>query len=295
MSEATCPSCQAEGHIIGTSSDVDVYQCPGCELCFLPASVRPNSDKDNHWYGELAGTPEGKGEEYIAHMGGSYIAQLKQLEPLVNGKKVLDVGCGLGIFLAVAKRHGWEAHGVESSEHSVEFARRQYGLDYHSSLDELGANSFDVVRISHVLEHIPEPLGFLVALKRVLKPGGVLAIIVPNREPLTCLVKNKLKGALSKKPALSGAIYPDMHVLGLSRTSLRNLLRRVGYQAEQVQSVSMGNPTFYPTFYDGLLRVERLGEISPGRLLRFYLPQLLDNIGNRFGRGTWVVGYFRKP
>jgi 2-polyprenyl-3-methyl-5-hydroxy-6-metoxy-1,4-benzoquinol methylase len=291
--DGICPACESAGRIIGVSGGIDVYRCSDCGLCFLPRSVRGNADRDNHWYQELAQLPTGAGVFYLDQMSAAYRAQAAELATLVSGRRLLDVGCGIGVFVAVARRCGWDARGLDASEHAIEFAKKQYGLDYYKSFAEIEAGSLDVVRLSHVLEHIPNPREFLQALRPLLRDKGILAITVPNCEPLTCVVKNRLKRMRSSRPSLSGAIYPDMHVLGLSPKSLSWLMEREGFAAESVRTISMGNRTHYPLFFNGLLRVERWVDIPLGKLVRYYLPQVLDNFGNGFGRGTWIVGHFR--
>jgi hypothetical protein len=57
----------------------------------------------------------------------------------------------------------------------------------------------------------------------------------------------------------------------------------------------MGDRTYYPMLYDGLMRRVPLREIPLRSLLRYWLPLIADNAGNRIGFGQWIVGYFRKP
>jgi 2-polyprenyl-3-methyl-5-hydroxy-6-metoxy-1,4-benzoquinol methylase len=290
-----CPSCGCGGAVIGYSYWEDVYRCSRCELCFLRKAVRSNADKDNHWYAELDEAKRDQIDSFFAAMGDAYVAQLNVLGQMTPGRSILDVGCGVGILLAVAKQRGWSVSGVETSEHAARFAAKHFEIDYAQSLDELPAHSLDVIRLSHVLEHIPEPMTFLPLLSKLLKPQGIVAVIVPNREPLCAAIVNRIRGLRSAKPKLAGAIYPDMHVLGFSPRSLSHLMENVGFESLTVFTVSMGSSTYFPMLYNGLLLRERFSEISRRNLLRHFLPMLVDNLGNRFGRGHWVVGYFRKP
>jgi len=183
LSEQQCPSCGGQGSTIGISFDEDVLHCQDCDLCFLKNSVRPMSANDNGWYSELRDFSQNAANNLVAEMQDFYLRQLSTLEKVSHGRNILDVGCGIGIFLAVAKSRDWNVFGVESSEHGAYFANKHFDIQYQSSIDEFPANTFDVVRISHVLEHIPEPRDFLHQLYRVLKPSGILVVIVPNREP----------------------------------------------------------------------------------------------------------------
>jgi SAM-dependent methyltransferase len=96
--------------------------------------------------------------------------------------RLLDVGCGIGTELAVARERGWQATGVELAEASLQVARAQ-GLDVVAEplgQAALGPSSFDLVTVNHALEHIPRVRAVLDEIRRVLKPGGLLFVAVPN-------------------------------------------------------------------------------------------------------------------
>lgn len=78
--------------------------------------------------------------------------------------KLLDVACGNGVFLAKMRDLGWEVTGVEPDEQAVKVAREYYGLDvYKGTLEEVGFqdNTFDAIILSHVIEHVPNPISTL--------------------------------------------------------------------------------------------------------------------------------------
>ena len=98
------------------------------------------------------------------------------------GARLLDVGFGDGAFLERAKSAGWQVAGVDFDPVTVE-AARQRGLDvYEGSLDALGgvAGPFDVVTLSHVIEHVHDPRAFVREVRAKLKPGGLAWIETPN-------------------------------------------------------------------------------------------------------------------
>ena len=98
------------------------------------------------------------------------------------GREVLDVGCGLGQFVEVANRSGWIAEGLELSREAVNFARRQ-GLAVQE-LDFLSAaikpNSYDLVTLFEVIEHVPNPAEFLYRAGEVVRSGGLVYLTTPN-------------------------------------------------------------------------------------------------------------------
>lgn len=97
--------------------------------------------------------------------------------------RLLDVGCSTGNFLYAMQQRGWNAQGVEPSSYAAEQARQVFGLDVHTGVLETAVypdNSFDVVTLWDVLEHVPDPKGTLAETARILKPGGLLAFSSPN-------------------------------------------------------------------------------------------------------------------
>ena len=100
-----------------------------------------------------------------------------------RGKKLLDVGCGNGSFLAKMQRLGWDVVGVETDPKAAGIARERFGLKVHvGDLTEAGFadQMFDALTMSHVLEHVPDPVHTLHECARLLKPGGKLVVVTPN-------------------------------------------------------------------------------------------------------------------
>lgn len=100
---------------------------------------------------------------------------------------VLDIGFGRGEFLWRAKRLGWQCHGLEVSDTSVEWGRSM-GFDARLFDGSFKTRSvypdahFDLISINHVLEHVYDPRLAIGECRRMLKPGGRLLIMVPNYE-----------------------------------------------------------------------------------------------------------------
>jgi SAM-dependent methyltransferase len=101
-----------------------------------------------------------------------------------GGGKLLDVGCATGNFLGEMRAFGdWDLYGVELSGEAAAYARSRLGLTVaQGTLREasFGDDSFDVVTLWDVLEHVEEPLATLREVRRVLKPGGLLLFSTPN-------------------------------------------------------------------------------------------------------------------
>lgn len=101
-----------------------------------------------------------------------------------TGGKLLDVGCGTGLFLA-GRGHdpNWELYGVEINENAARVARDQHQLKVRGGTLEQAAYDtgfFDVVTLWDVLEHLHDPLASLREIHRILKPDGVILVRSPN-------------------------------------------------------------------------------------------------------------------
>jgi SAM-dependent methyltransferase len=149
------------------------------------------------------------------------------------GGRVLDVGCGNAAWLLQMQALGWQAEGVEVSAQACA-AARQAGLTvYEGSLADAAFPDaqYDMVRIWHALEHIPEPAGFLHEVARILKPGGQLLIGVPNAG-----------GWLAR---LWGTYWFDLdaprHLWHLAAPELRRLAEQAGLRVVAVATQPSGD------------------------------------------------------
>jgi SAM-dependent methyltransferase len=107
---------------------------------------------------------------------------LDLIEKRMGAGRLLDIGAGCGVFLAVAQKRGWKVKGIEPSSQSAEVAQRQYGLDiYNGTLQEYDENGeFDVITFVNVLDHSVEPWKEVSKAKLLLKSNGVLFLRFPN-------------------------------------------------------------------------------------------------------------------
>jgi len=97
--------------------------------------------------------------------------------------KILDIGCATGIFLDGMKKLGWEVAGIEPNEKAADYARKRFNIDVFTGyLHEVNLRdeSFDVITLWDVLEHVPDPNEFINNVYKLLKPGGLIIASLPN-------------------------------------------------------------------------------------------------------------------
>ena len=146
------------------SPTIDASQLTETESAYIETQLQANAQKFNH-QAEIIG---------------------KRL-PLQNAK-VLDIGCGGGLFLSILKKNGADVTGIELSDSRAQYAKSKHQLDIHKYPIEHDfwqkgyANHFDAVTLWDVIEHVNYPFQTLRSAVHVLKPGGLLLIDTPCRD-----------------------------------------------------------------------------------------------------------------
>jgi 2-polyprenyl-3-methyl-5-hydroxy-6-metoxy-1,4-benzoquinol methylase len=95
---------------------------------------------------------------------------------------ILDIGSGTGHFLSVMKNKGWLAKGIEINDKAREFSITKSGLEVlpPGKIGSLPSESFDAITLWHVLEHFQYPFSYAAEIVRLLKPGGICLVALPN-------------------------------------------------------------------------------------------------------------------
>lgn len=134
-----------------------------------------------------------------------------------TSKNLLDVGCGTGDFLQKAKSNGWNVKGIEPNKKARDISNAKINGQVFDATErlKLKQNSFDVITLWHVLEHLPKLDEQLESFKKLLKPNGVLIIAVPNYKSFDALYYKSFWAAYDV----------PRHLWHFSRTSIKNLFR----------------------------------------------------------------------
>lgn len=127
--------------------------------------------------------PAGLVQALTRPLKGRYLA----FPPFRPGGRLLEVGCATGERLALLRSLGWDVQGVEISEQACRQAKARHGIEvFCGELEEacLPATSVDAVVMSHLIEHVHDPVATLQEVRRVLRPGGVVLMETPNVDSL---------------------------------------------------------------------------------------------------------------
>ena len=110
-------------------------------------------------------------------------ARLVMREAHHSGVRLLDLGAGTGYFADTMRRRGWQVEAVEKSDKARAFAAERFGLELkpESALREYAPESFDVITLWHVMEHLEHLNETWDTLRRLLAEKGVLIVAAPNR------------------------------------------------------------------------------------------------------------------
>jgi SAM-dependent methyltransferase len=222
---ASCPACEqmAEKAPFETLNGASLYACASCDLHFW----HPVSMPDTAWY-ETA--YQGRDQTAMPLEPGHRFFLSDPKAP--KSGRLLDLGCGVGNFLAAARDAGFDVAGIELNQNAVRFAREHYGLrDVSAMLPEefLAAHpreKFGVVTFFEVLEHQEDPQAFLSIAKECLEGQGFLALSVPNRSRW--------------QMGIETLDYPPNHLTRWSPRALRIFLERNGFDVLTMREETLG-------------------------------------------------------
>jgi SAM-dependent methyltransferase len=188
ISDHACPQCSGLVTIFARprKGDAKKYIVLYCGRCRLGETF---PKPDDAVINELHSTEyyrNGEGARFVGPVewmvDGMRRWRIRRLLNIIKIGRALDIGCGSGRFLRGLRGYGWSVAGLELNDETAMSARKNNGLSVETSLDVFDKGSFDLITITHVLEHIRDPQQVLQRCAELLRGGGVLAVAVPNIE-----------------------------------------------------------------------------------------------------------------
>ena len=226
MSSAICIICGSKNffNLEEINENFKILKCKKCGLVFLypQPSIKFLKDKYNDEYYKEWLTKQKQEREKL------WKKRLKDIIRYKDSGKLLDVGCGDGIFLRLAKRY-FNCEGTEISEFACKYVNEKYNLKvYNGEIKDLNLpeKSYDIITMWHVLEHMRDPLSNLKKASVLLKEDGLIVIEVPNLNAyferfIYFLIK------LKKEPLYTER---ENHLFFFSPETLKKILRKVNFR-----------------------------------------------------------------
>lgn len=179
-----------------------------------------------------------------------------------KGKELLDIGCATGEFLVACKKEGFEVTGVEPSEKARETALKIHNLKIYDlpALSGFRDQTYDVITMWHVLEHVMDINHRLKQIYRLLKKDGVLIMALPNPESFDA----------THYKSFWAAYDVPRHLFHFNRNSLKMLAHKHGFHIQQIL------PMKFDSFYISLLSEKY--KSGKGSLLRAFYFGLKSNL-----------------
>ena len=221
-----------------------LLRCLRCGRLLLdprPSGAELAASYDTLYYGEGESKFIAPVEAFVEHFRGVRTREADRLvssatrAPAAGGsspiRRVLDIGCGSGQFLSRLASRGYECHGTELSEETARRAAAIPGVRLHvGAMGEhtYAPQSFDLISIWHVLEHLPDADDVVRHCRQWIRPEGFLMIAVPNISSWQAAL---FRGAWFH-------LDPPRHLLHFDPASLRAILRAAGFQTLYIRHLS---------------------------------------------------------
>lgn len=159
----------------------------------------------------------------------NYNYALAHVESVIGRGKLLDVGCGAGAFLSIARKRGWDVHGIDVSPGLCRICERKKFHVMNSFFEEanLPENYYDLVTFWDIIEHVVDPVSCIEKARAVLASGGIAIYCTPNEQSLlarTGLALYNLTFSYYSYPAF--ALHPYNHTYFFSKTGFVKLIEK---------------------------------------------------------------------
>ncbi|MFP4083162.1 MAG: class I SAM-dependent methyltransferase [Candidatus Aminicenantes bacterium] len=229
-------------YVFMNSIELNLTRCPECGLVFL--NPQPTSTEAENLYSK---------EYFIRWYGTEKKREFSKnfFRNLLRGNKIkakaserlLDVGCGMGFFLEVAREWGWHAQGVEISKYAARYCKEHLHFNVYSGTLETAnypKDYFDIITAFDFLEHISNISRFLSEARRILKEDGIFMVLVPNYQSLVF----QLDRIICKWMKLPLSNVPE-HLTYFTPYTLRRLLEKSSFRIDRLSTVDANDEAEY--------------------------------------------------
>ena len=218
-----CPICRNESIVNYFKDEPYLKECKNCKIVFtypLPEDLTEAYGEEYYkiWH-----------EEQFKQRVKLWRRRLKIVKRFCKPGKLLDVGTGDGLFLKVAKTANFKIWGTEISPAAVKAAKILHDLDIHlTELEnaDFEENSFDVITIWHVIEHVKNPLELFKKAHNLLKPGDLVFATTLNLNKYVSRTLYRLK---NHKPYPFYSSKGEQHLFHFTPSTLEMIIKKAGF------------------------------------------------------------------
>jgi 2-polyprenyl-3-methyl-5-hydroxy-6-metoxy-1,4-benzoquinol methylase len=211
----------------------NIHECDHCQISMLdpfPSDAELAKLYSSGNYRAAKGKRFGYIIETLIHL--VRIKKRRRIQRFAKAGKILDIGCGRGLFLDLMSRDGWDTIGTEFNEETASHAIKAYGLKVFPGdiiQHKLKSGSIDAININQVLEHLKNPHEVIMESKRLLRSGGIIIVSVPDlKSPQFTL--GKKNWFLLDLP---------FHLFHFTEEGLRKILRKSGFEIKNIKRFSL--------------------------------------------------------
>jgi 2-polyprenyl-3-methyl-5-hydroxy-6-metoxy-1,4-benzoquinol methylase len=208
------------------------YQkCPKCGL--IRIYPQPTDEQLDAIYNGGYYDNWGKDESIFIDMKKKTFSKILELLPAIeNGKnKLLDIGAATGILMELAKECGYDVYGIEAAKDGAEIIRQKFSADkifngyFDDNFSKWQDNSFDVIVMCDLFEHVRNPNAILKKTYALLRPQGLLIMYLPNTNSLTCSVLKK-----------RWSYFVPEHLFSYSNKNIKTILENNGFSLNKIRT-----------------------------------------------------------
>lgn len=293
-----CPVCRnKEYEIIGDpktnyisagfiNKSYKIVQCCRCKVYYVFPGIDFSDEQWSMLYNEEYFSNQSKW--LIKRRAEELKERFDKAEHFLNAKKIwfLDIGTGEGKALLEGVRRGWEVTGIDIVDNRISEAKTDDIRFIKAKFPEYNFqdNYFDFIYLDSVLEHVLQPAEYLGKIKKILKPGGIIYIGIPNEDSLFNDIR-KIIFYLIRRGRFSVKIKPfdaPYHVIGFNSYSFNYLVKDLGIKFKLFRNIGrkfdfLSSPVFSKGFWISLV---------------FLLP--IEMIGSLIKRDVYFEAYLQK-